>query len=166
MKNIFHLTTIAIALIWLSSCQQAPKEFTSAERTAVADTINMMMDEIIAAAEAVNAAETYAPLMMDSTTVYYMHGTPFTHCEVIAMLDSVYAIMDWQKLDFTDRYVHVLGPDAALWIANGTITEHYLDGREITYGITDSWLWKKQRGKWGVYHLHESGTDPMISGTE
>lgn len=149
------VSAISVMLLLMLGCQPKQADLTLEQKAAIADTITTMMNQLITSAEAVNAEETGALLMMDSTSIFFINGIPYSHCELIASLDSLYHELAWQKINFDFTQVFVLGPDAALWVGYGTNVLPKADGEEIL-DITDTWLWQKKRGKWGVYHLHES----------
>ncbi len=157
MKKLSRLFPflLAISIVLMIGCQPKPAEMSAEQKASVADTISMLMNRLISSAEATNAEETGALLMMDSTSIFFITGMPYSHCDMISTMDSLYNELEWQKINFEFTQVFVLSPDAALWVGYGTNVLPAADGEE-TLNITDTWLWQKKHGKWGVYHFHES----------
>ncbi|MBN1198568.1 MAG: nuclear transport factor 2 family protein [Bacteroidales bacterium] len=131
------------------------------QKAAVADTISMLMNQLIASAEATDPVETGAMLLMDSTSMFFINGIPYSHSEMLTKLDSNYTAMEWQKINFEFSQVYVLSPDAALWVGYGT-NVFPLGDAEVSCNLANTFLWQKKHGQWRVSHFHESGV-PVVS---
>jgi len=162
MKRITHVASMVIALLmlWMAGCQPQPDEMTLEQQATVADTITALMNDLIANAEATNAAKAGAPLLADSTAIFFLSGVPYSKEEMMVNLDSMYAGMGWQKIEFEYSQVYVLSPDVALWVGYG-INIYPKGEEEVTYRITDSFMWQRKNGQWGISHFHESGV-PVV----
>ena len=143
-------------LMMLTGCQQNRDEMMRIEKDAVADTVNIMMADVISSAEALDAMGTTDCMMMDSTTFYYFTGHPFSHCDFVEFVSEEFKKMDSQKFKIEHSHVYVLSREGAVWVGYGVNIVYDPEGKEYRQHAALTALWQKKNGKWGIYHLHES----------
>jgi ketosteroid isomerase-like protein len=61
---------------------------------------------------------------------------------------------------YTHKYITVVSPDTALWVADGSAAATMDDGRQITAPFAETILFVLREGEWKVLHAHRSTPAP------
>jgi hypothetical protein len=57
---------------------------------------------------------------------------------------------------YNQKYISVISPTTALWVADGNATATLEDGREITAPFAETIIFVQRDGQWKVLHAHRS----------
>lgn len=123
----------------------------------VAEEIQAMMTDIIAAAEDADVDKTYSFLTRDPGGIFFQNNKHYDLDSLLALFRNTYGKLRCQRIRVSQSEVISLGPEAAMWIGYGEgRTESRVGGVSMAYSFTETWIWQKVRGRWVVTHYHES----------
>ncbi len=156
-KNLFYailvLTTVGIVL---SACKSKDHEPGIQEKSAIADTIQAMMNKIMTYAAIPDADSAYQWLRDDSNTVFISQGMAYSNPGIHAMMRDMYKKFKSQSFDVVWSKTEVLSFDIVLWtgVARSKLVSAEDEAAEQWLG--ESWIWHRNPEGWRVIHFHES----------
>lgn len=137
---------------------------TTAEKERITASVCEQMNTLMRTAETFDAAKALTVLSDDADAVFFFDSKPYSKQKLIEALTTIYATLSSMKTDMGKPRVTVLGPDAAVWTATGTVRSVGKTGEIYVEALTETWIWQRQNGAWRVVHSHESvavpGTTP------
>jgi hypothetical protein len=157
MKKLLYLVLACIGLLFiLNNCSKQTNELTPALKESITKEITNLMEKSKIFAEKLNADSTFASISQDSTATFIFGGKYYSASQTIDVLRSLYSARKSLTFEFINPLITVISPDAALWTANGMVTMASKEGKPHTGFLSESWLWQKVKGKWTIFHIHES----------
>jgi len=137
-----------------SSMRANLKKNESSEHPSVVSEIHTMMEEIIAAAENVDAEKTFSYLTRDPGAVFFQNNKHYTRDSLISHFREKYGKLQSQKLHVTHSAMIDLGSESAIWIGYGKGLTETKAGESIASSFTETWIWQKIKGNWVATHYH------------
>ncbi len=160
MKRVLLGTVSILLFIALSGCisvevieSGTPQ---SQDNPEISATVGKLMDDLTRTAVTLDAEKTLAPLSKDKDAVFFFDSKPYTRNELSHCMGKIYGSLKTMSMTWDRKYVKVLGPDAAVWIACGKGKSVSKSGELYDEFLTETWIWQKIEGKWQVVHSHES----------
>ncbi len=146
-----------VAGIWMvTGCHRNQQNLTEQQRSAIADSIQQMMDRITSDAAGLNAESLFSPLDQDSSAWYFSDGMPYSFRTLKMAFSNLYSQLKTQQMIPVKTRVEVVSRDMAVWTG-------YLKSRYVTNGdqvvdqmLCETWIWQRGENGWKVTHYHES----------
>jgi len=126
------------------------------EESEVTGTIDVMMQTMIAFAEKADVDQTFTDLSPDKKAVFFINDKVYDRKSLLEAFRETFGKLRSQKIQLKAPKVFLLGPDAAVWVAHGKGITQDKEGVSRTEALTETWVWKRDQGKWKVIHYHES----------
>lgn len=157
MKRTFYfLALIILTGAITTSCCRKDAAFGGKEIRAIGDTINGMMDKVMAFASEGNADSAFQYLTEDTIAWFFTGGLAYSRQELLAMFKSQFAGMKQQKIAVLNSQVMVLSPGSAVWTCIADDFAEMKDASKIRQWLSETWIWHRDSGGWKVIHYHES----------
>lgn len=144
------------AIFALTGCKEKQQSFGEPEQQAIRDTINMLMDDVRAGAEKLNAEETLSVLTDEPGAVFMTGGMNYSKADIISRFKKSYGSVKTLKLINLNPTVLVFSNNSAAWIS--VTKEHALttEDIEVEQFLCETWIWQRETDGWRVAHYHES----------
>lgn len=149
MRTLLTMTAAAL----LAACFPGGAEMSLADRQRIEQEIEVATDSVLAAASRADAEAEYA---MYVDAMHADQGQLLTLSEMREMYEGLYAEVDSVRITPSVSSTHVLGPNAALWVAEGTFRAVAAD--TVVAGGSAAWtvVWELVDGDWMIRHFHGS----------
>lgn len=157
------LVTMTSATVLSLACATGSSEMRLADRQRIEQEVQLATDSVIAAASRTDAEAEYA---MYVEAMHAEQGRLHTLSDLRAMYESMYAMVDSVQITPSVSNIHVLGPDAALWVGEGTFRA--MAGDSTVDGGSAAWtvVWERVDGDWMIRHFHQSFVPPDTATAE
>jgi len=147
---------VVAGLAVLSAACQAKTALSPAQSAAIADSVRALTDSVLVNAEKVNLEATFQRFSADSDAVHINVGRRFTKDSLVAWFRTAFAAVDSQQIDHRNVTVTVLGPDAAVWSADGHAKAFFKNGDVQEGDVASTFVWVRREGRWTVLDWHQS----------
>ncbi len=146
------LSLIVLAAV---ACQPATKVLTEGQRAAIRDTVEQVMDELVAAGRALDAERVRAGYAEDP--VVALNGVVIDDFDArFEMTKQFFGALRAAEGYYDNLHVEVLAPDAVVVTRNDHLS--WTD----TSGMTGQWhsawtgVFRRMDGEWKIVYAHES----------
>ena len=144
-------TAAAAAPLTLAGPPFSPQQDTV--RAAIRGTHRAMQD----AASRLDATALYAYVLDTSTPPIAEDGVLLaTRATALSSTQAGLSALSRLSYKYTHQSITLISKDAALWVAEGTVTAALQDGREITAPFAETIVFVSRDGQWKVLHAHRS----------
>jgi hypothetical protein len=127
------------------------------KRAAIERAVNARFDEMLAAAEALNADALFRHVAENDRGSLVLNGRLIlTRAEALRTVRDSFSRLTAVKYEVRDRWVTVLSPTSALLLTTGTTNVTTPDGQKFSRPFTHSIVWVLQEGGWCVVHSHQT----------
>lgn len=155
------LLTMTSATVLSLACASGGSEMRLADRQQIEQEVQRATDSLLAAAA---RTDTDGVFGMYLDAMHADQGALHTLGEMRDAYGDIYAAVDTIAFTLSVSNTHVLGPDAALWIGEGTARAMAADTVYLERNATWTIVWERQDGDWKVRHLHQSNVTPEPAG--
>lgn len=147
------------ALASLAGCGMGTGELRLADRQRIEQEVQLATDSVFAAASRTDMDGVFG---LYADAMHADQGALHTLSDTRAAYADIYAAVDTIAFTPSISNVHVLGPNAALWVGQGNFRAVAADTTYLEGHAAWSLVWERENGDWMIRHIHQSIATPAI----
>lgn len=154
-----HMSKLILVFtcILLSSCCQHKMTLKESDRTEIEQIINEKFSELTNAAEAADVEKIFSIILENNDGALIRDGELLvTRQEALEAYKNGFQRVQGIKYEIRQKHVHVISPEVALLVSEGTSIATLNDGRTFNTPMAQTIVFVLKDGDWKVLHIHSS----------